>query len=357
MKRIVSSDGRFGKKRVVFESANLSEAGESGIEGQNIENDASTIVNDRQVSRDDLSNRNRQGSFGGSGAYRNRQDDGVELNGILNDPKVATSEKYRAFSDYLKNRYKNQYSVVSPAGEALFRIYSEIGSLPSSNPFVTYLDRYVSRNPSGRLSISGIDALNDLYANYDINPEDLMGNTPDGRMSVFFNDSLMRESKDNVRDVVLSYIWLSNPSNVKKVDFRSILKSQDTNVIRSGIAKTIRANDEFDAIVTQADSFSSEDQPLPTTPAEWRDAIIFVDGDPKKQIRKPVEISSILKEGSRGFAGKENKQQRNEREAKNFTDWFNSLDDNEKKQALMNLYGNIESTLNSLLKDNKIKLS
>lgn len=279
-----------------------------------------------------------QGSAQGTGAYRDRQDSGQAFDDAINDSSTTLEQRFEAFQEYLRQRYGNQYGMVSDAAEALFNIAVDLMSVdPAKNPFVTYVDAFVARNrPSGRLSIDGVDALNNLYARYVINPKDLRGQTSDGRGSVIFNPSFMELPRQDAEKVASSYLWLTDPNNVQQVNFDAIRNSQN---ILSDVKRSLNS-------LMESGSKPSDD------PEQWRDALIFEGGDPHGDVRPANVIMRALSEGSsRGRRAGDSQ----EAAQSAFTKSFGKLSDTQKKQAMMDLWPTISATVRAMIGDGSIK--
>lgn len=279
-----------------------------------------------------------QGSAQGTGAYRDRRDSGQAFDDAINDSSTTLEQRFEAFQEYLRQRYGNQYGMVSDAAEALFNIAVDLMSVdPAKNPFVTYVDAFVARNrPSGRLTIDGVDALNNLYARYVINPKDLRGQTPDGRGSVIFNPSFMELPRQDAEKVASSYLWLTDPFNAKQVNFDAIRASQN---IPSDVKRALNS-------LVESGSKPSDD------PEPWRDALIFEGGDPHGDVRPANVVMRALSEGSSRGRRAGNSQ---EAAQSAFTQSFGKLSDAQKKQAMLDLWPTISGTVRTMMGDGSIR--
>lgn len=279
-----------------------------------------------------------QGSAQGTGAYRDRRDSGQAFDDAINDSSTTREQRFEAFQEYLKQRYGNQYGMVSDAAEALFNIAADLMSVdPTENPFVTYVDAFVARNrPNGRLSVDGVDALNNLYARYVINPKDLRGQTSDGRGSVIFNPSFMELPRQDAEKVASSYLWLTDPHNAGQVNFDAIRNSQN---IPSDVKRALNS-------LMESGSKPSND------PEPWRDALIFEGGDPHGDVRPANVVMRALSEGSRRGRREGNSQEASQSA---FVKSFGKLSDTQKKQAMMDLWPTISATVRAMMGDGSIK--
>ena len=283
-----------------------------------------------------------QGSRQGHSDYRNRLNKKYNADYVDSIIRGNTTleEKQVALQNYFKERYANRYAVIEPAFIALSRIYLEIGAQQTKNPFVNFLDRFVSRNPSGRLSNDGVDALNNMYARYDLSPEDIMGDTSDGLDSIIFNNSLYTYSTQDVTYLVTSYFWLDN-RNTKQVDFNSILNANNNVNRQSGIKKLLLSFGLESPITSQ--NVENNNSIIQRTDYKiLRDIIIFVDGDSRKAVRNASTVRQILMDGARkyNYSSSNTKTADKDKIAQEVLNYIKNSSNKNKKQLVQYLYNN-----------------
>lgn len=234
---------------------------------------------------------------------------------------------------YFADRYKGSaYASIEDAIPALTDIYMDLMTVDSTkNPFVLFLDK-VSRIPAIRLRDEDVQALNDMYASYKLDGDDITGES--GECDILFNPSLWRLYYDDFQYAVMLYMWLSDENNARQVNFGQIAQLDPKEV---GSDLTNFAKKSLDGV---------------SNAGAARDAIMFVGGKPNGQLRDVGDIRKAMQVGSRPFGGA--RVQGNatgvDKVNHDFTSAFNSLDDKAKRQVMNSIIGNedVVSTLASM---------
>lgn len=119
---------------------------------------------------------------------------------------------FLCISPYTNEYYKKFIlNSTSRAIEIITRIFSELGFEPKDNPYIQFMSIIVYRLQK-ELSRDDWVLLNDLYANYVLDSEDINGTGPDGEKHLIFDKYLYEHPK--AYEVVKIYSKLSEYSNV-----------------------------------------------------------------------------------------------------------------------------------------------
>ncbi len=123
------------------------------------------------------------------------------------------------------------WNKLEPLSSVLKKICNEVGYKESANPFLVFVKEYF---PNGNMTQRDFIQLNNLYANEDIDYEDLINQ---GDIKTIFNRTLYKDS--NWPEIVKVEKWLSNPKNLNKMNWEEVANANGLSDKVKGIANQI----------------------------------------------------------------------------------------------------------------------
>ena len=291
----------------------------------------------------------RADAYGKATTREGEAANGAAFDAVLNSANPTRQDVAKAFSDYLKARYGNLYGAVQGAEKALLRIALDLESVNQNvNPFVNYVDVFVDKNGSGgKLTNDGVDALNNMYSRYVIDPEDLRGTASEGNDSVIFNKSLMDFSRAEAEYVITAYEWLGE--HISEVDYYSIMNSRSTPE---------DAKSALRGIFPETGIKQSEAKGIAKANARFlRDLVIFDGGKPDGDIRPYATIRQMLTDGSRPFSSEYQggEKPNSDKVANSFANAYGRMDAKGKKEVIRGLWNAIGDDVKAMMRDGGIR--
>ena len=190
----------------------------------------------------------------------------------------SLAEKQEIASEFIDKKYPNiDYK------DILVKLCTELDEL--NNYFIKYIDKYPEGStPSRNLIV----ALNNLYSSGVIDNHDLEGTGKNGKDSILFKIDLSSDNKSSsdIEFLVKSYVWLSQNSNIVRMNFDSILDF----VNKKSYSGNAEEYTNISNICSQVLNPSETNKP---TTQDMRSAILFKDAN-NSILRSKKDIEDIL---------------------------------------------------------------
>lgn len=209
---------------------------------------------------------------------------------------------------------------IQPIEDLLSKIFQQLGLSESSNPFIKFINIFLSISEN-KLTKDNIIFLNNLYASSVIDFGDIAGIGPDKTSHIIFNSYLYTLSNSDAEFMVKAYEWLSIEYNLTKLNFLSLTHVGNVNI-----------PDNYKKLSKYSKGVST------INVNEIRNTVIFISKSnfKKSRLHTPQEVENFLtitsqtsKQGSHKSSAVLNAQKT-----------LNSLTSDEKKEFLNNLVQN-----------------
>jgi len=111
----------------------------------------------------------------------------------------------------------------------LQHICNDVGFKEVDNPFLNFIKQFYTVNSDYTLKKNDLAKLNNLYAKDVLSYEELTGKDTDSDLSIIYNKDLYSE---DVEKLYKTWKWLSNASNVKKMNWKEVANTDSTKNIQ-----------------------------------------------------------------------------------------------------------------------------